>query len=109
MTQKEKRYILVTILVVLFIGVAIFVPKNNPILNDSKIEYLETQIDSIYITKDSLVKQIDTLYIKLEDNRKQYEEDVNLIISNDMHGDSKFFHEYINSNRSRLDSISNCL
>ena len=74
-----------------------------------KLDSLNSQIDSIYIVKDSILESIDTVYIQLNNNNKQYEKDFNRIVNNDANEDYVFFLNYINSNRARLDSIRNNL
>ena len=83
--------------------------KKNPEEFIKKIDSLDFKIDSIYIVRDSILEKIDTVYIKLEDNNKQYEKNVNNILNNDANEDYVFFLKYINSNKARLDSINNNL
>lgn len=113
-SNKKKLTILCIVLWVVFIlgfGYLSYkkVSNKNPEEFIERIDSLDSRIDSIYIIKDSIQERVDTVYIKLQDNNKQYEEDVNRIINNDADEDCSFFLEYINSNRARLDSISNNL
>lgn len=86
------------------------VPANqNPEEFIEKIDSLDSKIDSVYVIGDSIREKIDTVYIKLEDNNKYYEENFNRVINNDASENYMFFLNYINTNRARLDSISNNL
>ena len=73
--------------------------------NPKEIVVYDSRVDSIYLIRDSIVKEIDTIYYQLEENNSKYEEDLNTIISNTVSEDYIFFRDYIKSNRSRLDSI----
>lgn len=73
--------------------------------NPTQVVVQDHRIDSIYLIKDSLVQEIDTIYYQLEENNSKYEEDLSTIISNTVSEDYVFFRDYINANRSRLDSI----
>lgn len=81
----------------------------NPDEFIEKIDSLDSRVDSIYVIRDNICEKIDTVYIKLEDNNKYYEENFNRVINNDASEDYVFFLDYINANRARLDSISNNL
>ena len=73
--------------------------------NPKEIVVHDSRVDSIYLIRDSIVKEIDTIYYQLEENNSKYEEDLSTIISNTVSEDYIFFRDYIKSNRSRLDSI----
>ena len=75
--------------------------------NPTQVVVQDHRIDSIYLIKDSIVKEIDTIYYQLEENNSKYEEDLSTIISNTVSEDYIFFRDYIKSNRTRLDSINN--
>lgn len=115
MTEKRKIQILVfalwTLAVLLFCY--FYSNKNsgqqNPEEFIEKINSLDSKIDSIYISRDSILEKIDTVYIRLENNNKQYEENFNHILTNDANEDLVFFLDYINANRDRLDSVGNSI
>lgn len=94
--------------VIIILGIVIF--KNcEKEVSVSPVDTLTSKIDSIYVIKDSILEEIDTVYVKLEENKKQYEKNFNRIINHTVSEDYVFFHKYIESNKSRLDSISNSL
>ena len=115
--MKTERKVLAVLVILLAAAVCLFcyfysskVPTTkNPDEFIEKIDSLDSKIDSVYVIRDSIKEKIDTVYIKLEDNNKQYEENFNRVINNDVSEDYVFFHDYINNNRARLDSISNSL
>lgn len=94
---------------VCYLGSTRISEQKNPEEFIEKIDSLDSKIDSIYVVRDSICEKIDTIYVKLEDNNKHYEENFNRVINNDASEDYVFFLDYINSNRARLDSISNSL
>ena len=75
--------------------------------NPKEIVVYDSRVDSIYLIRDSIVKEIDTIYYQLEENNSKYEEDLSTIISNTVSEDYIFFRDYIKSNRTRIDSINN--
>ena len=99
----------VLVFLVCYLGSARISEQKHPDEFIEKIDSLDSKIDSIYVVKDSICEKIDTVYVRLEDNNKQYEENFNRVINNDTSEDYVFFLDYINFNRSRLDSISNSL
>ena len=99
----------VLVFLVCYLGSARISEQKHPDEFIEKIDSLDSKIDSIYVVKDSICEKIDTVYVRLEDNNKQYEENFNRVINNDTSEDYVFFLDYINSNRARLDSISNNL
>lgn len=109
--NKAARWsiIILSILVIVAGGIIAFLLRRHNVETQSKekIENIQSQVDSIYSKKDSIQERIDTIYVRLENNDKQYEKDVNHILTNDANEDRMFFLEYINSNRARLDSICN--
>lgn len=70
--------------------------KKTPESSIEKIETLENKIQVVEITKDSIQKEIDTVYIQIDDTKIQYEKDVARIINNDANEDYSFFINYIN-------------
>lgn len=110
MTVRARNVIISCIFIVLIIILLVY-PK-KVVTKDSeefieKIDSSNSKIDSIYFIKDSIQEKIDTIYIKLQDNNKQYEEDINRIVTNTVNEDYSLFLNYISSNTARLDSIYN--
>ena len=69
----------------------------------TKIDSLEAELAKIENKKDSINKEIDTVYIKLKVVEKEYEEKYNDILFNSTSDDYLFFTEYVE----RYDSINN--
>lgn len=69
----------------------------------TKIDSLEAELAKIENKKDSINKEIDTVYIKLKVVEKEYEEKYNDILFNSTSDDYLFFTEYVK----RYDSINN--
>ena len=99
----------VLVFLVCYLGSARISEQKPPEEFIEKIDSLDSKINSVYAVKDSICEKIDTVYIKLEDINKQYEENFNRIINNDVNKDYVFFLNYISANRARLDSINNNL
>ena len=97
----------VLVFLVCYLGPSRISEQNHPEEFIEKIDSLDSKIDSVYAVKDSICEKIDTVYIRLEDTNKQYEENFNRIVNNDAGEDYVFFLDYISANRARLDSISN--
>lgn len=72
-----------------------------------RIDSLESEITILQSKKDSIDTVIDTVYVRIENNNKRYEENSNTVINNSTSDNYLFFTEYINRNKSRLDSIHN--
>lgn len=92
---------------ILFVGFAIgleHAKKESGELIDSSPD---SKIDSILVNRDSILERVDTLYIELENNNKQYEKDLDIIINNSPSADLSFFKDYLDANRARLDSLCN--
>ena len=109
MSKAARWSILILLtLVVAGWGIIALLLRNHiaEIQSTERIENIQSQVDSVYVIKDSIQERIDTVYVRLENNNKQYEKDVNRILTNDANEDRMFFLEYINTNRDRLDSIS---
>ena len=63
-------------------------------------------VDTVLIKqKDSIRKVIDTITIAIDKNKKQYYEKISIINSNPVDSDLLFFHEYLEWNRERFDSL----
>lgn len=115
--MKTERKVLAVLVILWATAVCLscyFYANETPITQNpdefiEKIDSLDSKIDSVYVIGDSIREKIDTVYIKLEDNNKYYEENFNRVINNDVSEDYVFFLNYINSNRARLDSISDNL
>ena len=72
-----------------------------------KIDSLESEISILQSKKDSIDIIMDTIYVRIENNNKRYEENSNIIINNSTNDNYLFFTDYIRRNKSRLDSIHN--
>ena len=72
-----------------------------------KIDSLESEISILQSKKDSIDIIMDTIYVRIENNNKRYEENSNIIINNSTNDNYLFFTDYISRNKSRLDSIHN--
>lgn len=109
--QKVQKVILVISLVTnVFFGLLIFnSTKENTDSREyiEKIDSLESEISYLILKKDSIRKQIDTVYVSLNETEKDYEEIRDIVINNSTSEDYLFFTEYIKRNRARLDSINN--
>lgn len=105
-----KKYIIVGVAVALVIAATVLTINkqcSRQPYQENNIEQIQTQIDSIYIVRDSIINRIDTVYKQIDDVNKEYEKEVDRINSNTPNEDLIFFSDYINSNRARLDSINN--
>lgn len=109
--QKVQKVILIISLVTnVFFGFLIFnSAKENTNSREyiEKIDSLELEISNLIIKKDSIRKQIDTVYVSLNKIDKDYEEIRSIIINNSTSEDYLFFTKYLERNRARLDSINN--
>lgn len=72
-----------------------------------RIDSLESEISVLQSKKDSIDAVIDTVYVRIKDNNTRYEENSNTVINNSTSDNYLFFTDYINRNKSRLDSIHN--
>ncbi len=105
-----KKWFAPIILWIVFLSIFCYLWSKKKVEHpDEFTEKVDSQVDSIYVVRDSILEKIDTVYIKLENNDKQYEENFNRVINNDASEDYVFFLDYINSNRARFDSIDNNL
>lgn len=108
----NKNWVIAILAVVIILLCCYFFSKPTIPISDSteyieKIDSLESEIDSLYKVRDSITEVIDTVYVKLNDINQKHEETVNTIINNTSSEDYCFFINYINRNRSRLDSMYN--
>lgn len=96
---------IILVIIVLFIGFIFIYNKSN---SESSIKQIDDSKSIIIQYKnDSIDQVIDTIYITLKENNKRYEENNNVIINNSVDENYVFFTNYINRNKSRLDSINN--
>lgn len=110
MTWKKFLIVLAIILTILyFLDFNKIKKQFYPKESIEKIDSLGVKIDSIYVIKDSILERVNTVYVKLEDNKKHYEENFIRVINNDASEDYVFFCDYIKTNRARLDSIGKSL
>ena len=75
-------------------------------IDTSHIDSLQVIIDFLSNRKDSIDLQIDTVTVQLEKVKVKYEKIFETIHSNTNDANYKFFSEYIERNKKRLDSIS---
>lgn len=102
-----KKFIIINSIGWILVIIILFWLHSNKYSVESidKIDSLNSKVDSIVIIKDSIQERVDTLYLKIKDNNSKYEENFNTILNNNSDEDYKFFLKYINSNKSRFDSI----
>ena len=72
-----------------------------------KIDSLQNTINILQKRKDSIQVKVDTIKTEIKENEKKYVQISNTIVRNTPTEDYKFFSEYIEQNKSRLDSIYN--
>lgn len=100
-------------IVIIFVGIVIIIcivlhKRDNTFIDNTKvIDSLETEISKLATKRDSIDERIDTITITIEKTHIQYEKDRNTIINNSTSEDYVFFLDYIQANKSRLDSINN--
>ncbi len=71
------------------------------------IDTLDVKLSSTKEKKDSVNREIDTIFINLENVRKDYEKKHSIIVNNSIYDDYLFFSNYIEHCRERYDSINN--
>lgn len=78
----------------------------SPVIKETiiRIDSIQTQIDSVEVVKDSIIYKIEKVYEQIEHVDTVYKEKYITIINNNSSEDYEFFINYINANRSRLDS-----
>ena len=99
MQNKVSLIIIIVLLVV--IACLYFQDRQSPSL-------VIDNTDTLYVVRDSINREIDTVNMIIEKVQIKYETDRNTIINNNTSDDYLFFLQYINSNSARLDSINNC-
>lgn len=114
MPRLIKAILIVTISLSIGFGIGYLVlskPSYQTILNTKeyieRIDSLESEITILQSKKDSINTVIDTIYVRIENNNKRYEENSSTVINNSTSDNYLFFTEYVNRNKSRLDSIHN--
>ena len=110
--QKAWKVILILSITINLILVFILLsrPKNEEpdfSIYTEKIDSLELELFTLRQIRDSVRSSIDTITIKISDNEKNYEEIRDIIINNTTSDDYRFFTEYLERNKERLDSINN--
>jgi hypothetical protein len=81
--------------------------KQNNINYSLTIDSLQTKIDYYQNKRDSIITEIDTVYLILTNTYKKYEDTKKVIINNNAIDDYKFFEDYLSRNKARYDSINN--
>lgn len=111
MQKAWKAILILSITINLALGfILLSRPKNeepNFSIYTERIDSLELELSTLRQTRDSVRSSIDTITIKISDNKKNYEEIRDIILSNSVNDDYVFFTEYLRQNRERLDSIDN--
>ena len=103
--SKIKKYWYIPVILLLLV-IIIWKPPTTKV-DTHEIEVLQSKIDSINSKKDSIDQRIDTITLTIEKNHIKYEKDIITILGNNTSEDYLFFTDYINRNKTRLDSISN--
>lgn len=98
--QSKTLSIIVIILLTVVIVFLYFQERQSPPL-------IIDNTDTLYIVRDSINREIDTINTIIEKVQIKYETDRNTIINNNTSDDYLFFLQYINNNSARLDSINN--
>ena len=114
MSRLTKAILVVVVSLSIGFGIGYLVlPKPNyQAIPDTKeyiekIDSLESEISILQSKKDSIDTVIDTVYVRIENNNKRYEENSNTVVNNSTSDNYLFFTDYIKRNKSRLDSIHN--
>lgn len=112
--MSRTAKILIACIFTLAVGIALgFIFKSKSIISSDCTEYiqridsLQSEIDLISHSKDSIDQRIDTITLTIEKTRIQYEKERNTILNNTTDEDYVFFLKYLGENKSRLDSINN--
>ena len=96
---NKKITIIAIIFLLLFIGFQQYLIRSSPPKTDDlilkKIEGIESKLDKIMTSKDSIRTIIDSTHVKIITNEKHYKERINTIISQPLSADSAFITEYI--------------
>jgi len=98
---------IITVIVLLVINLVIL--YRQPANDYNKIDSLSTKIDSLSLVRDSIVRQVDTIAVKLKENDKNYYKTFYIIANNTVTDDYIFFRKYLADNKARLDSISDSI
>lgn len=98
---------IITVIVLLIINLIVL--HKQPVNDYNKIDSLSTKIDSLSLVRDSIIKQVDTITVKLKENDKNYYKTFYIITNNTVSDDYVFFRKYLADNKARLDSISDSI
>lgn len=101
----KKYWIIIVILICIIIFQDFYYKPSAVYIQESKIDSLQVEIDSLSKIKNKTIVQIDTIYKELNIINKEYEKNFNTIINNNPSEDVSFFLNYIQLNKPRLDSI----
>lgn len=100
MQKSWKVILIVSIIINLTLGfILLSKPKNKKLDINTytrKIDSLETELFIIQQTRDSIRNVIDTVIIEIDNNKKDYEEARDIILSNSTYEDYLFFTKYLN-------------
>lgn len=109
--QKVLKVILaISLTANIIFGLTFLEPKSEePSINEyiERIDSLELVLSTINNKRDSVRVEIDTVYTELDKTEDKYEEIRDIIINNTTSDDFRFFTEYLERNKERLDSINN--
>lgn len=101
MASRTNVAIIALILCIIILVIVVLCIPNNR----KSEEIIIPKVDTLLIVKDSIERQIDAVYINIEKEKIQYEENRNIIINNSTDEDYLFFKQYLD--KSGLDSINN--
>lgn len=112
MRGLTKTILIVIVGLSIGFGIGYFIFHTSETISDSeehieRIDSLESEISILEPKNDSINTVIDTVYIRIKENNKRYEENSNIIINNSTNDNYLFFTDYINRNKLRFDSIYN--
>lgn len=108
MQKIKDALLIISIIINIFLAYKIYsksvISSKEPIVEVDSLELITIENE-----RDSISKEIDTVFIQLKVTEKEYEEKYNNILSNSTNDDYIFFTDYLERNRERLDSINNSL
>ena len=96
--NNKTLFIIIASLIILLLGVQQYIIWNTPEREDpliEKITKLESKLDSLKNSKDSIKTVIDSTHIKIVTNEKHYQERVNTIISEPDSFSESFTRQYL--------------
>lgn len=100
----QKVVLIISIIVNIILAFILISNKPVRVVSNgyiNKIDSLETILTKEKGKRDSISKEIDTIFINIKENNNKYEEKVSTIISNNVTDDYIFFTEYLQ----RYDSL----